>query len=143
MAAANSEHFIVKGSGTKEYRVTINYDTGHWCECRGMISMKSKYQDDAGRTHGTSCKHVKNTIRDKFNNDWGEKITGGGGARKPASASPVSPPPAPSKPTGRRAAIAATRAKQEARRLAEVQSNSEGSSLNDRIAALEAARATG
>jgi hypothetical protein len=137
MAAANSDHFIVQGSGTKEYRVTVNYDTGHWCECRGMISMKSKYQEDAGRTAGTSCKHVKGIIKDKFNDDWGTKITGAGGPRTPAAAAP---PPAPTKPTGRRAAILATRAKQEARRLAEIQSQSEGSSLTDRIAALEAAR---
>ena len=137
MANANSEHFIVKGSGTKEYRVTVNFDSGHWCECRGMISMKSKYQEDAGRTAGTSCKHVKGIIRDKFNDDWGTKITGAGGSRTaPGKAAPAEP----SKPTGRRAAIMATRAKQEARRLAEVQSQAEGSSLNDRIAALEAAR---
>jgi hypothetical protein len=38
----NSQYFDVQGSGTKVYQVTINYVKGHWCECRGMVSMKQK-----------------------------------------------------------------------------------------------------
>ncbi len=138
MSDAQSTHFIVIGGGARQYRVTINYTSGHWCECRGMVSMKKKYMEDAGRTHGTSCKHIKSTVRDHFNNDWGVKVPSGKGTRV------LKNPPVSSKPTGRRAAIAATKAKREARRLAELQAASEGSSLIDRIAALEAAKvATG
>jgi hypothetical protein len=144
-----STQFEVKGSGKKPYTVTINYDTGHWCTCRGMISMKKTYQEDAGRTQGTSCKHVKATVKDKFNNDWGTKITGGGGSRTPASSVPVSTPPTtPAQPTGRRAAIMAQRAKREkattGRRAAHAAQKAGRTNaelpLLDRIAALEAAR---
>ncbi len=149
---AKSEYFEVKGSGKKPYTVTINYDTGHFCTCRGMISMKKTYQDDAGRTHGTSCKHVKDTIKNKFNNDWGVKVRGGGGRRNPVASAPVSTPTTPidfARPTGRRAAIMAQRAKREkantGRRAAHAaQKKASGTSPNlsllDRIAALEAAR---
>jgi hypothetical protein len=145
----NSEYFEVKGRGKQPYQVTINYDTGHFCTCRGMLSMKKTYQEDAGRTHGTSCKHIKSTIKDKFNNDWGKKVTGGGGRRTQTSSAPVSTPPTtPAQPTGRRAAIMAQRAKRErettGRRAAHAaqKANRTNSDLPllDRIAALEAAR---
>ena len=73
----NSQYFDVQGSGTKVYKVTINYQKGHWCECRGMISMKQSWQEDAGKTQGTSCKHVKEIIREEFENDWGTKNSDG------------------------------------------------------------------
>ena len=58
----NSQYFDAQGSGSKVYTVTINYDKGHWCTCRGMISLKSSWQEDAGKTKGTSCKHIKQII---------------------------------------------------------------------------------
>lgn len=134
----NSQYFDVQGSGTKSYKVTINYKKGHWCTCRGMISMKTSWQDDAGKTHGTSCKHVKGVIREEFENDWGTKNPDG--SRTPAVSFPSPaverPTSAPPKPSGRRAAVMATRAK-----LAQevMQASPEGSLL-DRIASLEAAR---
>jgi hypothetical protein len=104
-----------------------------------MISMKTSWQDDAGKTQGTSCKHVKEIIREEFENDWGTKNSDG--SRTPAVTFPTPaverPTPAPPKPSGRRAAVMATRAKLAQEHLA--QTAPEGS-LSDRIAALEAAR---
>jgi hypothetical protein len=65
----NSEYHAVHGSGKKSYNVTINYGQGHWCNCRGMISKKSRWGDDAGKTQGTSCKHILNIINTKYNGD--------------------------------------------------------------------------
>ena len=140
MAGRNgqSEYFEVKGSGKKPYQVTVNYDTGHFCTCRGMISLKKTYQEDAGRTHGTSCKHIKDTIKTNFHNDWGTKVKGGDGRRNPASSAPVSTHTTPTEPSGRRAAIMAQRAKRKQEEQAT--SPSSGLSLLDRIAALESAR---
>jgi hypothetical protein len=101
-----------------------------------MISMKSKYQDDAGRTAGTSCKHVKGIIKDEFNNDWGTKVTGGGGRRERTG----TVAPTTTAPSNRRAAIAKQLALNEQRRLSEVQTEKSDSSLMDRISALEATR---
>ena len=132
----NSQYFKVQGSGTKVYQVTINYEKGHWCECRGMISMKRSWEEDAGRTAGTSCKHVKEIIREEFEDDWGTK--NGDRSRTPKAAKPAVKRPtlATPKPSDRRAAVLATRAK-----LAEeVTQASPDGSLLDRIAALEAAR---
>ena len=153
---ANSQYFEVKGSGKKPYTVTINYDTGHWCTCRGMISKKSTWQEGAGRTNGTSCKHIQTIINSKFDGDWGEPCQCGsscgsrlrsslnqpGGKGKPRVPKKIltSPPPAPSKPTGRRAAIMHTRAKREKRRLEEEKASGSSLPLTDRIAALGAAR---
>ena len=144
--SGNSDHFEVKGSGKKPYTVTINYDTGHWCTCRGMISKKKMWGDGTGRTEGTSCKHVGIIIDSKFDGDWGEP----GGVGKPRTPNkPVaSTPTTPAQPTGRRAAHAAQRAKREkettGRRAAHAaqKSNREVSSLSllDRIDALAAAR---
>ncbi len=97
--------------------------------------MKTSWQDDAGKTQGTSCKHVKEIIREEFENDWGTKNSDG--SRTPAFVAFPSkpavkrPPLAPPKPSGRRAAIMATRAKNAL--------EAEGTLL-DRIANLEAAR---
>ncbi len=136
---ANSQYFEVQGNSRKPYKVTINYETGHWCTCRGMVSMKAAWQEGAGRTHGTSCKHVKDIIREEFENDWGTKNSDG--SRTPAVTFPSQPavqrpPLAPPKPSGRRAAVMATRAKN----ALEVTQVSPEGTLLDRIANLEAAR---
>jgi hypothetical protein len=138
----NSLYFQVKGSGKKPYTITINYDTGHWCTCRGMISKKGTYGEDAGRTQGTSCKHVKDIIRDKFGDDWG--VSGGIGQPRtprtvfnPAVAG-ASPSSTPSEPTGRRAAILAQRARAAERER--VESPSVTLPLRERIASLREAR---
>lgn len=133
-----SQHFEVKGSGKKPYTVTINYDTGNWCTCKGIISKKKIYGEDTGRTKGTSCKHIVKTINEEFGGDWGTKITGGGGSRTPAQAPTSTPPATPAQPTGRRAAIMAQRARRESENAKE-KVNSD-LPLLDRIAALEAAR---
>jgi hypothetical protein len=145
-ARANSDHFEVKGSGKKPYTVTINYDTGHWCTCRGMISKKKLWGDGTGRTKGTSCKHVKIIIESKFDGDWGEP--GGQGKPRTPNKPVASTPTTPAQPTGRRAAIMAQRAKRErettGRRAAHAAQKANRSdstlSLLDRIAALEVAR---
>lgn len=135
----NSQYFNVRGSGTKSYTVTINYDTGHFCSCRGMISKKGTYGEDAGRTQGTSCKHVKDIIKTKFDDDWG--ISGGKGnprVRNPRVRHNTKVLSGSPKPTGRRAAILAQRAKRKER---DVQENpSIAIPLMDRIAALAASR---
>jgi hypothetical protein len=104
--------------------------------------MKGSYEEGAGRTQGTSCKHVKEIIREEFGNDWGTKDSASSDSRTPAVTFPSKPavkrpPLAPPKPSGRRAAVMATRAKLAQEHLA--QTAPEGSLL-DRIAALEAAR---
>lgn len=130
----NSEYHGVHGSGKKSYNVTINYGQGHWCDCRGMISKKSRWGEDAGKTQGTCCKHIVNIINTKYNGDWGKKNRDGSRSPKTVVISPLPAPP----PTGRRAAIMATRAKREAVRVEE--STSSGISLLDRIASLEEAK---
>lgn len=135
----NSEYFDVSGSGTRSYTVTINYDTGHFCTCRGMISKKGTYGEDAGRTQGTSCKHVKDIIKTKFDDDWG--LPNGKGkprvrraaraARRKTKVTPTSP-----EPTGRRAAILAQRARHKESVVQEKPNIT--TPLMDRIAALAA-----
>ncbi len=132
----NSQYFELQGNAKKPYKITINYEQGHWCTCRGMLSMKSSWEEDAGKTKGTSCKHIKEIIREEFGDDWGTKNPDGSRTPKPVQPSVKRPPLSPPKPSGRRAAVMATRAK-----LAQevMQASPEGSLL-DRIAALEAAR---
>jgi hypothetical protein len=132
----NSQYFEIQGNAKKPYTITINYEKGHWCTCRGMISMKSSWEEDAGKTAGTSCKHVKEIIREEFGDDWGTKNSDGSRTPKPSTPSVTRPPLAPPKPSGRRAAVLATRAKLA---LEVTQASPEGSLL-DRIASLEAAR---
>jgi hypothetical protein len=133
----DSQYFEIQGNAKKPYTITINYAKGHWCTCRGMISMKSSWEDDAGKTAGTSCKHVKEIIREEFDDDWGTKNSDGSRTpNDPIAAVDHRPPLAIPKPSDRRAAVLATRAK-----LAEeVTRTSPDGSLSDRIAALEAAR---
>jgi hypothetical protein len=129
-----SQYFDVKGRGKKPYKITINYDTGHFCTCPGMISMKSKWGLTAGKTKGTSCKHVKQVIATKFDDDWG--VSNGMGKPRTRKNSSLS---TPSEPMGRRAAIMAQRAARAEQELA-AKSMSEKSPLMDRIAALKAAK---
>jgi hypothetical protein len=129
----SSEYFDVSGSGSRAYTVTINYDTGHFCTCRGMLSKKSTYGEDAGRTTGTSCKHVKDIIKSKFDDDWGSP----GGKGKPRTRKTKGTPKSP-EPTGRRAAILAQRAKRKERSVPEKPNTT--IPIMDRIAALAASR---
>lgn len=137
----NSQYFELQGNAKKPYKITINYEQGHWCTCRGMLSMKGSYEEGAGRTQGTSCKHVKEIIREEFGNDWGTKDSASSNSRTPAVTFPTPavkrPPLAPLKPSGRRAAVMATRAKLAQEQLAQT---APAGSLSDRIAALEEAR---
>ena len=146
MTSSASSFFEVQGSGKSPYTVTVNYDTGHWCTCPGMISKKKTWQDGTGRTRGTSCKHISKIIEQEFGGDWGTP-TGKGKSRKRNI--PTSTPTAPSEPTGRRAAIMAQRARREretiGRRAAhaaqkKASDNNSSLSLLDRIAALESAK---
>ncbi len=130
----NSEYFDVAGSGSRSYKVTVNYDTGHFCTCRGMLSKKSTFGEDAGRTQGTSCKHVKDIIKSKFDDDWG--VSGGKGNPRRRQNTKVTPTSL--EPTGRRAAILAQRAKRKERNVQEKPNTT--LPLMDRIAALAASR---
>lgn len=60
--AKESLYFGVLSSTTdKNYGVTLNYDTGHWCECRGMTSKVRKFGAVGtldGRNSNHWCKHV-------------------------------------------------------------------------------------
>jgi len=128
---SNSEYFQV-GKGSRAYTVTINYASGHWCTCRGMTSKKGTYGEDAGRTKGTCCKHVKGIIDSKFDGDWGVS-TGQGNPRTRKNA----PPPVMPVQTSRRTAILAQRARREsAKQVTAPNTNS----LTERIAALAAAK---
>lgn len=144
MTDVDSNHHIVTSSnGKKDYRITINYTKSHWCDCRGMISMKSKYGEDSGRTFGTSCIHIKKTIRNHYNDDWGTRNPDGSRTTgsAPIAEAPVASHPAPAPLTGRRAAHAATVAKREVRRLADLEESADSSSsLLDRIDALESSK---
>jgi hypothetical protein len=144
---ADSNHFEVKGNGKKPYTITINYDTGHWCTCRGMISKKKTYGEDSGRTQGTCCKHIITIIETKFDGDWG--VSGGKGKPRTRAAKTVaSTPTTPAQPTGRRAAIMAQRARREeekfgrraAHKAQKASKTDSGLSLLDRIDALAASR---
>ncbi len=133
----NSQYFEVMPSGRgKHYEVTINYAKHHWCSCRGMISKKTTWGDDAGKTKGTSCKHIEQIINTQLGGDWGTKNKDG--SRTPKNKPAASPISTPSKPTGRRALVLATRAKL-AKEGTTVNVSLDGS-LQDRIAALESAR---
>lgn len=65
-----SSYFEVPGTGKDPYRVTINWATGHWCTCRGMISKKTNYGEDTGKSEVASCKHVVLVVRDHYAGNW-------------------------------------------------------------------------
>jgi hypothetical protein len=63
--AKESLYFAVDGSGGNAYEDTLNYDTGHWCTCRGMTSKVRKFGavgtlDPRNPQHW--CKHI-NEVR--------------------------------------------------------------------------------
>jgi hypothetical protein len=63
--AKESLYFGVDGSGGNVYEATLNYDTGHFCQCRGMLSKIRKFGavsvlDPRNAQHW--CKHV-NQVR--------------------------------------------------------------------------------
>ena len=45
------------------YEVTVNFDTGHWCDCRGNLSMKAsfrkRWEKRDAHTAAHWCKHIK------------------------------------------------------------------------------------
>ncbi len=62
--AKESLYFEAIGSKSNLYDVTLNYDTGHWCSCRGMTSKVTKFGavgtlDPRNPQHW--CKHVNTT----------------------------------------------------------------------------------
>ncbi len=136
---SNSQYFDVRGNAKEPYKVTINYGQGHWCTCKGMVSKKGSWGEDAGKTQGTSCKHIRKIIDFEFDGDWGTKNSDGSRTPKPAEKNMPWVSAEPSKPIGRRAAVMATRAKR-AQQATNTASDS-GDALMDRIASLEARRA--
>ena len=63
--AKESLYFSVDGSKGNSYENTLNYDTGHWCQCRGMWSKVRKFGavgtlDTRNPQHW--CKHI-NEVR--------------------------------------------------------------------------------
>ncbi|KKN11362.1 hypothetical protein LCGC14_1027440, partial [marine sediment metagenome] len=58
-------------SSSATHEVTLNYGTGHWCSCRGMIAKKKKFGSVANPHQSTSvhqtgrhyCKHVTGVRR--------------------------------------------------------------------------------
>jgi len=143
-SSGNSTTHAVKGSGKAVHEVTINYVTGHFCSCTGMLSKKKKFGAEAGKTNAGSCKHIKEIINTKFGANWGDFDGKKSKKTLTPAANPVATPPGPS---ARAQALEATRIKREARRLARESGEQAGAaqmaksnlSLQDRIAALQAA----
>lgn len=144
--AKESLYFEADGSTGGSYDVTLNYDTGHFCSCRGMTSKIRKFGavgtlDPRRDEHW--CKHVKLArspqakalrlqAREIRNETFG------------IHESPVDPETGrsvASETTGRRAAVRHTRAKVKGarERLAEIEQERE--KLEAEIAAEEAAGA--
>lgn len=116
-------------SSSATHEVTLNYGTGHWCSCRGMIAKKKKFGSVAdthqnvgiAQTSRHYCKHVTSvraadpSIRiearrirnDAFgiNETPTDAETGATGDVVAAAPTPTTP----AQPTGRRAAVAASR----------------------------------
>jgi hypothetical protein len=131
-------------SSSSVHEVTLNYDTGHWCSCRGMIAKKRKFGSVADTHQPTSlpqtsrhfCKHIQairtadssirveaRRMRNEFfgiNEDAFDPETG------VAPVAPVAAKPA----TGRRAAVKASREAKAARG---------DQSARERLAQIEAA----
>lgn len=133
-------------SSSAVHEVTLNYDTGHWCSCRGMIAKKRKFGAVADTHQPTSlpqtsrhfCKHIQairtadasirieaRRMRNEFfgiNEDAFDPETG--------AAPAVKAKPAPKPVTGRRAAVKASREAKAARG---------DKSARDRLVEIEAA----
>lgn len=154
-------------SSSATHEVTLNYGTGHWCSCRGMIAKKKKFGSVANPHQSTSvhqtgrhyCKHVTGVRRAdpsiriearRIRNDaFGINETPTD-AETGATSDAVQPTPAtPAQPTGRRAAVAASRQAKADRgdatareRLAEIEAQAEGIraqiEIEDTLSALKA-----
>jgi NACalpha-BTF3-like transcription factor len=126
-------------SSSSTHSVTLNYGQGHWCSCRGMIAKKKKFGSVAdthqnvgiAQTSRHYCKHVTSvraadpSIRieaRRIRNDAFGISEPPVDAETGATIEPVAQAPkAPTQPTGRRAAIAAQKAKSAPERLAEIE----------------------
>ena len=133
-------------SSSATHEVTLNYGTGHWCSCRGMIAKKKKFGSVADthqnvgivQTSRHYCKHVTSvraadpSIRieaRRIRNDAFGIMETPTDAETGATGEVVTQTPAtPAQPTGRRAAVAASRKAKAARgdetareRLAEIE----------------------
>lgn len=144
-------------SSSSTHEVTLNYGTGHWCSCRGMIAKKKKFGSVANPHQATSvhqtgrhyCKHVtavrqadpsiRIEARRIRNDAFGIMETPTDAETGATGEAPVI---APKAPTGRRAAIAAQKAKSAPERLAEIEAEAEKLraqvEIEDAIAALTA-----
>lgn len=133
-------------SSSTTHEVTLNYGTGHWCSCRGMIAKKKKFGSVADPHQNTGlpqtsrhyCKHVQ-AVRTadpsiriearRIRNDAYGIMETPTDAETGTTGEVVQPTPAtPAQPTGRRAAVAASREAKAARgegtareRLAEIE----------------------
>ena len=124
-------------SGTHE--VTLNYGTGHWCSCRGMIAKKKKFGSVANphqnvgitQTSRHYCKHITSvraadpSIRieaRRIRNDAFGIMEPPVDAETGATPAPVAQAPkAPAQPTGRRAAVKGSREAKAARGVVSAQ----------------------
>lgn len=145
-------------SSSSTHEVTLNYGTGHWCSCRGMIAKKKKFGSVADphqnvkitQTSRHYCKHVtavraadpsiRIEARRIRNDAFGIMETPTDAETGATGEAPVTA--APKAPTGRRAAIAAQKAKSAPERLAEIEAEAEKLraqvEIEDAIAALKA-----
>lgn len=153
-------------SSSTTHEVTLNYGTGHWCSCRGMIAKKKKFGSVAdthqnvgiAQTSRHYCKHITSvraadpSIRiearrirnDAFGISEPPVDAETGATDAPTATLPRAPKAAP---TGRRAAVKASREAKAARgdqtardRLAEIENQAAALrkqvELEDAIAAL-------
>ncbi len=136
--AKESLYFSVDGSGGNSYEDTLNYDTGHWCTCRGMISKVRKFGAVGGldtRNPQHWCKHIAEVrspaafelrveARRIRNECFGINVA----PQDPETGRTIEE--VPSHPTNRRQAVAHTKAKggntSAANRLAEIEAEREG-----------------
>lgn len=120
-------------SSSTTHEVTLNYGTGHWCSCRGMIAKKKKFGSVAdthqnvgiAQTSRHYCKHITlvraadPSIRieaRRIRNDAFGIMETPTDAETGATGDAVQPTRAtPAQPTGRRAAVAASRKAKAAR----------------------------
>jgi hypothetical protein len=122
----DSLYFRAEASGSGDYQVTLNYGTGHWCTCRGMVSKVRKFGGIGGhnpnqnlrlqQTERHHCKHIhavrsadpsiRIEARKIRNNHFGIMET----ATDPETGATEAPVVAQAPTTGRKAAVAGSRA---------------------------------
>ena len=118
-------------SSSSTYGVTLNYGTGHWCDCRGMIAKKKKFGSVADPYQNVSitqtsrhyCKHITSVraadpairieARRIRNDAFGINEPPVDAETGKSGEAPVVE--APKAPTGRRAAVKASREAKAAR----------------------------